>query len=301
MPAVFSAPSKVFVLGEYAVLSGRPALLAAMGPRFELSSEPFAGSTRVGFHPASAAARLAPASQWSWLDPYEGAGGFGASSAQALLVMAVQGDWKSTPSAKEAASFRPHWERFKTLSPGSSGADFVVQALGGVLEWSPEDFSATDRSSSLSRIRIRVLQASHQLGRKTATHHHLEELGPSRLEQIARELEPTLRSGLAAFASGDARAFAGAIGDYADRLAALDLEDGTTRLDRHALSAISGVLGSKGTGALQSDALVVVVDPATLDEERFAGEVARLGLMDRGELPQAEPGVMTRALQKDLQ
>lgn len=281
--AVWSAPGKIFLLGEYAVLAGESALLAAIGPRFALSAQPFAQSVGSVFHLDSPAGKFSPGSLWQWLDPYSGSGGFGASTAQALLVEAVRGESGEPIDAR--------WRRYKTFSSGS-GADFIVQSVGGVIEWRAFPFQITDRSSALQRIRIRVLQASQKSGRKVQTHSHLSSLDPSRVSALAAALRPSLQSGLHAFAAGNASAFADSLGSYADVLASHDLEEGGARQERHALCRLPGVLGAKGAGALLSDALVVVVDPARFEPDAWRQGVAALGLMDRGELPANERGVV---------
>ncbi|NDD91097.1 hypothetical protein EBZ37_03325, partial [bacterium] len=60
------------------------------------------------------------------------------------------------------------------------------------------------------------------------------------------------------------------------------------------LSALPGVLGVKGTGALQSDALIAVVDPARFDSERFNRTVSDLGLRVWSERLAVEPGFEVR-------
>src|SRR5665213_3933088 len=91
----FSAPSKTFLTGEYAVLCGGPALVLNTSPRFELKA--VRGEFGVAGIPDGS-----PASQWikqraplladwkiEFSDPHQGQGGFGASSAQFLFVHAL--------------------------------------------------------------------------------------------------------------------------------------------------------------------------------------------------------------------
>ena len=88
----FSSPGKVFLLGEYAVLDGSEAILAAIGPRFELlevddsDSETFAGESPMGLLCRFARRLGANEFSWKFSDPHAGAGGFGASTAQFILA-----------------------------------------------------------------------------------------------------------------------------------------------------------------------------------------------------------------------
>src|SRR3954465_7430670 len=95
-----SVPGKVFVLGEYAVLADHPALIATVGPRFRTDFGKDSGATpgAPDFHPRSPAGRLLSQARaarvslpsFGFVDPYRGAGGFGASTAQfALLYRAL--------------------------------------------------------------------------------------------------------------------------------------------------------------------------------------------------------------------
>jgi len=292
---VWSAPGKVFLLGEYAVLAGAPALVAAVPPRFRLSSSPFPYSIETVFHPESPAGRWCRAhgnaGSWQFSDPARGAGGFGASTAQFLLAAASEGhsDWRNL------------WAEYRSLHARSSGtppsgADLVAQTLGGVVEFHPsEKPEAFQRSGSLERISIAVIQASSQPGRKTATHSHLLELAPAVLERIRSELQPLLDRALPAFARGDAPAFAASLGLYAEILARFDLEVAPARSDREAICAFPGILGAKGTGALQSDALIAVFDPARLDLPAFRAFLAARGLVVWCERLRPETGLEAEA------
>jgi len=296
---VLSAPSKIFLLGEYAVLAGRPALVAAFGPRFQLSSSPFEGSGELVLHPQSPAARiLAPAGSGAglplhWSDPWRGAGGFGASSAQALMASELV-------SPKQAEPLQAAWRRYRlegspTGGVAPSGADFVAQAMGGVIEFrilpgDPDRFEARQIGDVCSKLHLRGVQASQQAGRKVATHDHLASL--SGLERLASVLESVLERGIRSFESGDAGGLARALNDYGERLASLDLEDGATRRDRDALGRVAGVMGIKGSGAMQADALVALIDPARFDSEAWQRELSSLDLRDLGPITGMEPGLL---------
>ena len=88
-----SCPAKTFVLGEYGVLDGGSAILVNTAPRFSCNIS----KKNKNFH----FAKQSPASQWvqthpedfknvslDWIDPYNGEGGLGFSSAQFNIVYA---------------------------------------------------------------------------------------------------------------------------------------------------------------------------------------------------------------------
>jgi hypothetical protein len=291
---IVSAPGKVFILGEYGVLAEKPALVAAFGPRFLLSSQPFEASSPAVLHPQSPAARLAAERGWVgpfyWRDPWGGAGGFGASSAQFLLLELLLD--------LDQEGLYPRLQRYRRFACGEgeippSGADYVAQTEGGVVCFGPvsSTFCSRPVGPALVRLRprleLRVLQASQQPGRKVATHLHLGALG--KIEPLARRLEPVVTAGLSSLEQGDAVGLGSALSAYGDLLASMDLEAPATRRDKLALLKIQGVLGVKGTGAMQADALVAAIDPTRWDSERWFRVVADLGLLDRGVITGEEP------------
>ena len=97
--ARFSIPSKAFVLGEYAVLKGAPALVATIAPRFELVRQN-AVDTSGGGKPFADFSPEAPVRQFitasrrfilleaRFVDPHKGSGGFGGSTAEFALAYA---------------------------------------------------------------------------------------------------------------------------------------------------------------------------------------------------------------------
>lgn len=275
--SVYSAPGKIFILGEYAVLNGYPAMIASVGPRFELRVRSAASDAPDwSVAPQSPVARLL---DWadrvgvgadhrlSFEDPFDGAGGFGASTAQFALAyraLADLSDW----SKDWSVVWRLYRElmRSKREAVPPSGADLIAQWEGGVPLFSGinqhcgtvEDLWDTgfDWSSVL------VFSATRQAGRKVATHDHLKSL-VERGTGIFDVLEDPLDEGIQAVRGHDGLRLGRALDAYADALHHLGLESHATFLDRTELKRIPGVLGVKGAGAMQADSVLVLVDPAS--------------------------------------
>ncbi len=159
----YSIPSKAFLLGEYGVLKGAPAILFALTPRFHLcvkkEHDPQACQRRVLPDPCTEAAwhSHAPAGRLlNWLeseklsqpfsflfwDPFEGAGGLGASSA---LFGMVYFAYARELSHQLRPSWKAAWKLYRKLCGEDSldeavlpsGADLIAQWQGGVTLWNP--------------------------------------------------------------------------------------------------------------------------------------------------------------------
>src|SRR5262249_50568566 len=119
-------------------------------------------------------------------------------------------------------------------------------------------------------------------GRKVATHEHLRDLAakPIVLGYAASALEGPVERGIAAIRAGDSKAFGKALNEHAIALRGLGFEAPETTQDREAFVGRPGVLGVKGTGALQADALVLALDPgmSDADREEIAGIAKARGL-----------------------
>lgn len=273
---LYSAPGKVFVLGEYAILGGLPAVVASVGPRFGLNLRSGAASE---FHPQSPAARLldwadhagalsnvgnALEFPFEFRDSFGGHGGFGASTAQFALAYRALAELHGWEQGWEKV-----WKLYRELTAGKgvfspSGADLVAQWQGGVVLFEPaaekpvcanlwRDFDWSD---------LLVFSAAAQEGRKVATHSHLDALsGNGGFERLLESLRPWLSQGINAIRENHAAGLGDAMNGYASALFEAGLELGATTLDRLALSRLPGVLGVKGAGALQADALLVLLDP----------------------------------------
>jgi hypothetical protein len=283
LQAVYSVPAKSFVLGEYAVLAGAPALVAAFGPRFRLcvdrrKSGEGSGQSSEAFHPASPAGRLLAlvarengskgelGFQFRLEDPFRAEGGFGASTGQFALVygaLAQSRGWKLEALAARQA----YRELMKSEALPPSGADLIAQWQGGVVCFDPSSEKIEPFFSALDWRDMLVFSAAALPGRKVLTHEHLAQLAGSGAGQdqslplgLVRTLRPILDRALGL---QSAATLGRAMKDYALALSSAGLELPAARADREALCAVPGVIGAKGTGALLADGLVVLLEPGS--------------------------------------
>jgi phosphomevalonate kinase len=127
------APGKLFVLGEYAVLDGAPALVAAVdrGVRCEVHSGPFGIESPHGdrfVRPALDYAQAPPARYVfsDWNPPgLPGKGGFGGSAAATVAACAAAG---LTGDELEAVALRSH----RAVQGSGSGMDVRASVRGGL-------------------------------------------------------------------------------------------------------------------------------------------------------------------------
>ncbi|MCX7978622.1 MAG: hypothetical protein N2578_06420 [Bdellovibrionaceae bacterium] len=290
---LLSCPAKVFIAGEYLVLNGGPALVACLGPRFELEVSRGSGDVK-GIHPDSPAGKLLASQSWfsdydlRFIDPQQGRGGLGASTAQFLFVYALA-QWKETV-----------WEGNHTLSPWSllesyqdfawsgrgkkpSGADLLSQWRGGITKFSPQGRELEAVPWNFSGQKIYFLRT----GEKVPTHDHLAELGDFSSAELERALRRVVR-GLSAL---DLDEFANGIQAYGRELANLGFLTKNSLSLLHDLSWAPGVLAAKGCGAMGADFLLALVN--STEERAFKNWAGEAGL-ECLEFSTAEPGLQVR-------
>lgn len=263
-----SVPSKAFLLGEYAVLEGAPGIVSTFSPRFTLGSgaENDAQQTLPLFHPDSPAGRFLEENPWEAIwefqDPHQGAGGFGGSTAEFLLAYAISEIKRE--KAPDANSVWDAWARYKKINPSASGVDLIAQWLGGTVLVDTQKKSAQRMEVGNIGKAILFFSAAHQPERKVRTHEHLNKK-PIYSTATSRALSELVTAGWNALSYDQALQLAHAINEYGDALRGAGLEISETTEDRKAISKLAGVLGVKGTGALQADGLVVLLDPSIVD------------------------------------
>ena len=300
-----SIPGKIFLLGEYAVLGGSPAWVAALGPRFSLRAEK-AEEWEFPFSSQSPAGRLLQAwkeqgeigpFRFAFRDAHGGAGGFGGSTAEfALAYVAEKLISREAQTGSFDAIALPTWKKYREVTgrdPGiaPSGADLLVQLLGGVQRVRVDRTGEAHVSpihDQLPLERFVILSAAGVPGRKVTTHAHLASFEGG--TQFHRDLEQIVADAEMALHAGDVIALGASLTRYAEVLGELGLEAPAAREERERFTRLPGVLGYKGCGALLSDAAVALVSDDVAASGLIQAASARgLRLVTQG--LKVEPGV----------
>ncbi len=298
-------PSKIFLLGEYLVIAGGPALLAAVHPQFELVwSENAQGLPPMPFDPESPAGKLfsqalrdnagEPNGGLIFKDPHRGVGGLGASSAQFLalsqiLSLSAKVGQRRFESLKEILIEYIELATVGGVRP--SGADVAIQWTGGAalisgLMGLPLSApSVTEfRTESQKRVfsKVYVFSAAHK--RKVPTHEYLKTFGAAGVQRFRESMVPSdlrqvLESGVSVVREGDSSTLGltklgRAFSEYARILEKAELEHPEATRDRLAIEALPGVYGVKGSGALLADLVLVCSE----NEEELMKTASKLSL-----------------------
>jgi mevalonate kinase len=254
-------PSKTFVVGEYAVLRGAPALVAATKPYFHFTAKKSSTPKESPFHADSPAGKWFRQSQvllkdWDvkFTDPHEGRGGFGASGAQFVFYHALCTYLQADSRTDDAADI---WQDFKVCdSSNGSGADVVAQTLGGITCFTSSPFEAQSSAWPFQKMDFVILRT----GRKTETHSHLKslKLGDTKALLQADELA------VAAFLDADLESFLAETATFQNELRLLGLQDPATTELLKKITEMSGVVFAKGCGAMGADTIMAFVEHAEM-------------------------------------
>ena len=241
-----NVPGKIFIAGEYAALKGLPALTVAVNPSFSFQSQ---STGALPFHPDSPAGLFNKNLKGQFLDPYNGIGGMGRSTAEFLAAASSTLDLKQNWNV---------WKAYRTLLATEhntpSGVDLLTQLKGGycVSETSKEKFeNATWPFKNLDWVAVIT-------GNKVKTHEHLAK--PLSLDwQVVEKLN---RQIIEALQAKDEVKFVAGLKTWREILLANQLEvPATTELVEFFME-IPGVVAAKGCGALGSDVVFVLFEKA---------------------------------------
>ncbi|MCC2678154.1 MAG: hypothetical protein K0R29_730 [Pseudobdellovibrio sp.] len=251
----FKIPGKTFLVGEYAVLLGGPALGLATAPCFEFT---VAGSNAVTFHPESPAgkylAKHESLSAVSFSDPYSAAGirgGFGRSTAEYLAAI--------TPDLLEKKSgVYDILKEYKGLHADQkvrpSGIDLVFQYLGGVI-------LADQQLQMFQNFEWNFLNLDFALiysGIKVPTHDHLATIDLEQLNEL-----PSLASQICnLYAANNENEFLYLITQWSELLKAKKLTHPHSLEIRTLLESTGVIKHVKPCGALGADVLIAFFDRA---------------------------------------
>ncbi len=284
--------SKVFILGEYGVLAGGPALVAVRTPCFELQVHA-SDSFSHPFHDDSPTGRLLAFAHKRepeffgkqilvWRDPFEGRGGMGESTASFVAVA----QWLSKMGILSGDS-RALWHLYQKLAGGAdpsvglppSGADLLAQAEGTWLLVGPTPQFVPFVEPRLAS-QLLVFSATHLPDRKVRTHEHLQKIDRELALKIRQQTADVMARAVSAIIKNDAPTFGAALGEFAEVLFNNDLEHPKSTEIRRELAGDRRVLGVKGCGALMADTLIVLLDSdAKVEQQKWAAQIeAQFGL-----------------------
>jgi mevalonate kinase len=259
-----SVGSKVFLLGEYQVLGGGSAFLSVLAPRFRLLVKPGTGKL-IGVNAGSPAAVYFAEQQeffklWDleFVDPHQGRGGFGASTAQIGLLQGFR-EGLETIQAQAQLDFdlRQIHKKYLELAtrPGGtppSGADLISQFQGGLIEVDISSGRLQQHSWPFPQWQVLFFTT----GRKLATHEHLSQLKAPSLES----LRAIYGSAMEAFKEGTADSFLASFRAYQHALEAQGWQAEETGRWLKAINTFNGVMAAKGCGAMGADVVAVIVE-----------------------------------------
>lgn len=256
-----SAPSKTFLVGEYNVLKQSNAILINTLPRFELHLNTSCPSNteKQFLHIESPAAKfmadhkdIFESLEIKIIDPLHKLGGFGASSAEFLMVYYFY-HWymKAVPLAitdinEVISTYRTYAWQGRGYAP--SGADVISQLIGGItiiendnyhqMEWPFQGYS---------------LLLAHTL-QKQKTHEHLNQL-----DEIPEHLNDTVVESINALKEQNPQNFIDTINRYQNLLEQSKLIASFTTSVLTELRSKSFVCAAKGCGAMGADVVLAMV------------------------------------------
>lgn len=253
-------PAKTFLLGEYAALEAKSALILTTKPCFEITLCKGAGSNP--FHPASPASRL-----WmhhiienyhvQWQDPYKGLGGLGASSAEFLgvflSVYAIEGKPTDVESMLQAY-YQHAWSK---VGVRPSGYDVIAQMHSGCVYINRHRELIKQYPWPFLDLDFILLHT----GKKLATHTHLES---STFVPNLDELSDLAEEGLSAFENNNSEALISATNAYHEALKARKLVAPHTLDLIQDLKKHPEILAMKGCGAMGADVVLLLIRPQSL-------------------------------------
>lgn len=269
MSAILSAPSKTFLIGEYLVLEPYQALVVSTQPRFSLSAKKSRAASLSGVHPSSPAGLFFNQScsfkNWSvqFVDPHNGFGGFGASSAQFLLLYCLRemietGEWTENDSSigewpqftSNESFLKQLLATYKKFAGVGSGADVLSQLVGHVAHADMASVTARPLNWSFAHYDFALVRT----GQKLATHNHLKNLKDIALNGLREAFD----GARLALENKNIGAFSTAITNYQNELERLELVAPTSQELIAALKSSDCVEAVKGCGAMGADVLFVL-------------------------------------------
>lgn len=258
MTLTFSAPSKTFLVGEYAVLGQSPALVINTSPRFSLVARK--GPTSFGdLHPDSPAGRWlkqrAPLLEgWSleFQDPHNRQGGFGASSSQFIFVHCLTTYLQSSfAKITEVFDKQAVWNDHQVLTDHrGSGADVLAQIQGQIAYVDVSSQFTKGLSWPYPELGFGIVR-THQ---KIATHEHLQQIDRQQMSLLVRPAQACVES----FGTSSSEVFVGRLKAFSNTLKEFSLQAPAALTLIRLFEEQPWCLLAKGCGALGADTVLYI-------------------------------------------
>jgi len=292
---IFEIPSKTFIIGEYLAIGGTASMLLNTEPSFVVK---ITSDTRYGYHPDSPAGALRKnlgqtSVGYNFIDPHQGLGGFGRSTAEYLSVYLYDLYMNrgisefSQPILGNLEDFILQYKQSSGGEYSPSGADLVAQVMGGLCWYDGMNFSAEKLAWPFPGYNIFVFHT----GKKLATHEHLKDLRAKNF----RELIPLLVASRTSLSQKNLKVFCQSLDLYYDALNDMGLSDRNIRERVMNLRKNPEILAAKGCGAMGIDTVLVIGESSNLD--RIQQLCQNEDFQYITSLSQAHPGaILTRSI-----
>lgn len=246
----FQIPGKLFLIGEYSVITGGKALLAAVKPAFEYATNE---GDAVSIHAESPVGKyLEQTAQKVSLKLYNPGLGAGFGTSTAELIAAIQGINGVLPETESILKW------YQKEFPNASGADLATQlealrTTKGLFEVS-EKTQIKSLHAAASGRSILLFQAP--VVEKVPTHEDLKRVRPEISLEVANAFVERAKVCFTSGGSADWHVLT----EWANWLSTFGLESAFAQKVRSKIIQVPGVLGAKGCGAGLNDVMLVVVD-----------------------------------------
>ena len=276
-----SCPAKTFIVGEYAVLDGGPAIILNTSPRFVCRIQKNSTECRIDL------AENSPADQWvkkhpqdfssvqlEWIDNYKAKGGLGFSSAQFNILYAYsfilrEGHIDQITPQEVWRSYRKL--NFKGFIP--SGADIITQWVGGVTIFEQSPLSVESLTSSFPDLDCMIFRT----GDYFETHEYLKNFELSDMSDLKKIAETAVK----AMKQKEESAFISAIEDYRKALKRKSYITAKSEEILNRLEKIKAIKALKACGAMGAETIIVFYNKQ--DKEEVKKETSFLEIAATGD------------------
>lgn len=261
-------PGKTFIVGEYLALLGESAIIACTSPNFELRVTPSGNpaATSAEFHKESPAGKFVADNQaffqrWDlkFVDPYEGAGGLGGSTAEFLASYIFKNHFSEVESHSQlffdyTKALQDYLAQFEGKNQ-PSGFDLVAQLNGGLTYFNKSDGVLNQIKWDFADLDFLILKTPF----KIKTHDHLRGLDlNSVLVQKQTTLKEIVEATRRSIEESNSESFCDGINDYYQQMLEANLVLSETKEVIAEVQKRAGFKAIKGCGALGADTILVV-------------------------------------------